>query len=492
MKTIKKHITKILLATLIVSWSCDNVDFGDTNFDPNNPSKLSVNALLAGAEKSIPVVIDATTPMLYVQYLTNGQYNGEAQYQTLNWSYDYFYTTPLQNLNAIIDLNTNSTSAAEAQSEGGNNNNQIAVAKILRVYFLQTMTNRWGMIPYSEANKGLGENGNVYPKFDSQEEIYRGLFAELNDALSKINGGSGPAGDYMLGGDMTKWKEFGNSLKLVMALRLSRRNSDLGDLPKTMFNEAVNSGSLITSSGQNVYYPYLSSDLNDNPWDDRFETRKDYLMSDTFINILNGGTTSDLSDDDPRISKFSASPETAPNTFVGAPYGAVNSDTENYSFMNYDIIGYNGGTNNFPGVVLTAAQINFSLAEGVELGWISGTAEDYFKKGIEESMNQWGVDAADISTYLSNVTYTDVKDIALQKWIAMYMQGYDSWAEWRRFEADGNAPALNTSFGQLNGTGIIQRQGYGTGTAGSNKANYEAAVAAQGADDLDTKLWYFK
>lgn len=488
MKIIKKHT--LILSIFLLLFSCNN-----DNLNPNAPSKLSAKALLSGAQRSFPELIDATTPMLYTQYLSNGLYNNESRYQNVNWSYNSFYTKPLQNLNAIIKLNTDKKTRNDAAVDGGNNDNQIAVAKILRVYFIQSMTNRWGMLPYTEANKGLGENGNIYPKFDSQEIIYRGLFDELNDALSRINNNQGVKGDYILKGNMTRWKEFGNSLKLIMALRLSRRNSDLNNLPKKMFNEAFSLGSLITSHQQNIYYPYIIDEIDDNPWSDRFISNENYLISDTFMNVLNNQTSVNLSDDDPRVLKYSTRPRASSNALknIGAPYGESNSEARKYSMMNYDIIGFNGGKNNFQGIILTAAQINFSLAEGVELGWISSsTAKDYFEKGIKESMLQWNVDQATADSYINTISYSGIKDIALQKWISMYMQGYESWAEWRRFNADGNAPELKTEFNQLNGTGIIKRQAYGSTAAGLNKVNYEKAIKEQGPDNLDTKLWYFK
>lgn len=488
-----KKIFYLLVVTLLTFTSCNDVDFGDTNTDPNNPSVLSAKSLLSGAERDLPMLIDATTPMTYVQYLTNGQYNGESQYSGLNWPYDFFYNRALLNLNTVIKLNTDDNTKGAAAAEGGYNNNQIAVAKILRTFYFQIMTNRWGMIPYNDALQGLGNEGNIYPKFDTQEDIYRALFVDLNDALSRINEGeSGPTGDFVLNGNMTHWKQFGTSLKAVMALRLSRRNADLNDLPKNMFVEAYNSGNLITSYTGNVYYPYTTGDLNDNPWDDRFDTRKDYLIADTFMNVLNNGTNGDFSDDDPRLEKYAATTESDPNVFVGAPYGEVNSATDDYSFMNYDIIGYNGGKNDFPGVILTSAQIHFSIAEAIELGWVTGTAEDFFKSGISESMKQWEVEQSKIDAYVGAATYTGVKDIAMEKWIAMYMQGYESWSEWRRFNASGDAPALNTDFAHLNGTGIISRQAYSANAAATNKENYDAAVVTQGVDDLDTVLWIFQ
>lgn len=488
MKNIK-NIYLILFVSLISLSSCN--DFGDINEDPNNPKTLATNALLSGAERSISGIVASGTPNLYVQYLSGGQYSGQSRYQTLNFDYAGIYTDPLRNLNTIIKINTDaSTKNLPSTLKNGSNSNQIAVAKILRAYFFNIITDRWGMAPYKEALKGvLGEDANIYPKYDTQETIYRGIFEDLDSAIAMINTSElAPTGDYLLSGNMTMWKKFANSLKLVYALRLSRKNTDLNDLAKNMFSEAFDSGMLITDFNDNVVYKYLTDDLNDNPWQDRFETRKDYLISEVFMSAL-VGSGSASTPEDPRTSKYS-DPSTASGTFVGAPYGARNSRTANYSFITGNII----TKNDHPLAILTASQINFSLAEGVVNGWISGDASTFYKKGIEESMKQWGVTSSEASTYVSANSYSGIADIAKQKWIALYLQGYESWAEWRRFNAMGVAPVLDTSFSHLNGADneIIQRQAYAATAEAVNKENYIEAINIQGPDKLETKIWWAK
>ena len=82
---------------------------------------------------------------------------------------------------------------------------------------MQAMTNMWGAMPYSEALHGVD---NLKPAFDDQSAIYAGLLAEIDAALSFLDGG-GLSGDFMFNGDAAKWRQFGNTMKMVMALRMA-------------------------------------------------------------------------------------------------------------------------------------------------------------------------------------------------------------------------------------------------------------------------------
>lgn len=471
----KKTIKKILLftAATFLMYSCDTVDFGDINTDPNNPSTASSAGLLTNSIKSLSGHLTATTSILYAQYTANGQYPDESRYGTLNWSYYGWYSGALQDLKVVIDTNT--------ETPLPNSDNTIAVATLLRAYYLHTMTDRWGMIPYTEALQGLD---NTTPVLDSQETIYKGLFDEIDNALSLINTtATSPNGDILFEGDMTRWTQFGNTLKAIMALRLSKRDTDLGGYAKTKFNEAI--GGAIKTSSDNIYYTFLSDDNNDNPWQDRYvdNGRTDWLVSDVLVDFLVGtGTNTDPQD--PRLHKY-AEPLVGTDRYVGADYGVGNDLIANYSLPTTDII-YNQTA---PAYVFTAAQIQFSMAEAVELGWMSGDAEAYFKAGIQQSMDQWGVDTTDATDFISSVTYTGIQSIAEQKWVALYLQGYEAWAEWRRI---GGPATIVKPADQLQGTDIPQRQAYSSTTPNINAENYAAAIAEQGPDTLDTVLWVFK
>ena len=145
MKQINKF--KILILAALVSFTaCETVDFGDTNLDPNRPSNAVPSLLLTSAQRGMSGYVATTTANLYVQYLSNGQYDEESRYQTLNWDTDGAYAI-LQDLSVIVAINSDDATKVAAVAYGSNKN-QIAAATILKVWYLQMMTERWGYLPY--------------------------------------------------------------------------------------------------------------------------------------------------------------------------------------------------------------------------------------------------------------------------------------------------------------------------------------------------------
>ncbi|MCM4157511.1 SusD/RagB family nutrient-binding outer membrane lipoprotein [Gramella sp. AN32] len=461
-------LTLFFATVMLVFTGCEKVDFGGINDNPNEPTQPSAGSLLASAEGAVHNYVGATTPNLYVQYLSNGQYDEESRYQTLNWDTSYWYGV-LTDLDRMIEVSENP--------------NQIAAGTILRVYLFEGMTTRWGQLPYTEALKGLD---NQFPAFDAQEDIYNGLFAELDAALGMIDaGGNAVAGDYIFGGDITKWESFGQTLKLIMGLRLSNANPTLG---QQKFNEAL--GNEIMSNSENFFYPYLADENNDNPWEDRFlapSFRRDYLVSDVFVDALIGSGSADAPEDT-RLYGM-AQPATTSGTFVGAPYGQVNSATDDYSFITGDII-FNQEA---PLYMFTYAEVLFARAEAAELGWTSENAEDLYKQAIMASFDQWGQSSEAATSYISKNAYNGTDSIGYEKWVALYFQGYEAWAEWRRLEAMGYEKALVAPEDLLsNATDVPDRQAYAATASSLNEASYNAAISAQGPDELNTKIWLFE
>lgn len=482
MKKIFKNLAVFLSATIIIT-SCDTVDFGDINDNPNGPTSPITSQLLTSAQSDVATLITDVRGICYVQHITEGQYPGPSRYQNVEFSYDSWYVGPIQNLNKIIEVNED-PELAESVGAYGNNDNQIAASKILRAYFLNYMTDRWGYLPWTEAFQGVQ---GTQPKFDSQEFLYNYIFDEINDALSKINSGSGPSGDVMFGGDMDKWATFGNTLKLVLALRVSDADPVLA---KTNFESAVASGKLVSTNADNVVFTFGSDDNSDNPWEDRFESREDYIMSETLMEALR-------SELDPRLFKFSqpsrtgsATPAFPGNTdeeYVGGPNGKVNGNVPDYSFITGTVI----DDQTYPIPILTLAQVKFSLAE-VSLRFPSwnfggGTTASLFKEGIEASMEQWGVDSADITSYTAAHTTSTMTEIAYEKWVALFLNGSEAWSEWRRLDAPALTPSIYATDQR-----IPVRHGYDSSIQDNNAENYAAAVAAQGPDTNHTKLWWDK
>jgi hypothetical protein len=487
-----RYINKWLVATTfvtgILATGCHPGDFGDLNVNPNEPTQANTAALLTGAETSLPVgvinqnsIITSAYANEYVQFLSDKQYTENSRYSTIGFNYGPIYTGPLDNLRLIIQQNTDSSSAVTAQ-QYGTNQNQIAAATILQSYLFLHLTDRFGDIPFNEALQG---RENFKPTFTPQQEIYDSLFVRLKRMSDMIDPTTTIQGDILFNGDMNRWRIFANTIRLVMALRISEVDPTRG---QTEFNAAMTDG-VISSNVENVQYNYIADNNNDNPWEDAFETRLDYTISQPLADTLNSFS-------DPRITVY-ANKATATGTYVGMPYGVTESEAGAIPNSNVSFLGDALRTQTSPSYIYTYSQVLLSMAEAAKRGWIPGgdeAAAGYYEAGIQASWEQYGVfNQGAFNTFINSpkVGYKPaigIQQIALQKWISLFLNGYEAWAEWRRLDY----PILNPAPASLNAGGIPRRQGYPSFEATLNKANYDAAVSRQGADNLDTRVWWDK
>lgn len=476
-KNFKISLFGALMATALVS--CDPSDFGDMNVDPNNPSVPVTSNLFTTAVRGVIGPVTDIDPTLYSQQISEKFYTEASRYGTQQFSFNGFYSSPLINLEQIIQLNTDEATKGTA-AQNGANNNQIAAARILKAYFFWHITDRWGDIPYSQALNG---RENFKPVYDKQDAIYNSLFTELKEASAQITPGT-ISGDQLLGGNMDSWKLFANSMRLVMALRLSKVNPEKG---KTEFASAFADG-VISSNAQNVTYKFLADENNDSPWEDRFQTRLDFCVSKKMVDLLAGYG-------DPRLPVF-ADKAVLTQTYAGMPYGLEQGAAGAIPNGQVSFLGIALRSQASPGYVMTYAQMQFTLAEGALLGWISGDAATFYNKGIEASFGQYGVySAAAHAAYIAQpgVVYnpaTGLEQIITQKWVAQFLNGYEAWADWRRT----GFPILTPPASTISPSGLIpRRQGYPTTERDLNGVNYETALQSlAGKDDLDGKVWWDK
>jgi hypothetical protein len=469
--------------TLAGSVGCNKIeDFGDTNLNPNgtpNPitAALFTRAIaeMGGAEGGTAISL-YTRPGYYAQYFSETQYPGSSLYSVPQLNFNTFYSGFLYDLQNIINLNSNDATKADVLSSGSNAN-QIAVARILKAFAFWTITDRWGDVPYSEALKGIPT-----PKLDKQEEIYADLLKELKEAVAGFDGGLPMKGDIIYNGDIANWKRFGNSLRMLIALRMSKVYPNAGGVAATEFTAALNdpAGSITTNS-QNAKIDFPGGAYQ-HPFYTAYKVngRVDDAISNTMTNTL-----SSLSD--PRINKYGT--ET-----TGFPYGIDRDKAVNVApgwglvLDGFDLTGAEDI------VVVNAATVLFARAEAAERGWTSENAATLYNQAVTASLEQWGY-GSNAATYLaqSSVAYgtTDhLKKIGTQRWIAMYPDGMQAWAEWRRT----GFPILTPAEDATNDGGQIPRRFvYGTGEYSTNKAAVEEAVARiQGGDDQDARMWWDK
>lgn len=494
----------IFAASLALATGCKPGDFGDLNVSPNAPAKPVTKLMLTSAERymgrttavtstaTAPGIINDYAAKLYTQQISEMLYTSESRYATKIYNYGGIYNSPLEDLALIIKLNTDeATKNAPNVITNGSNKNQIAVSKILMAFYYQNMTDRWGDIPYSEALKG---KELMTPKFDRQKEVYTALFKDLKDGAAGFDSGAAFLGDFLFKGDQAKWKIFAATIRMNMALRLSKVDPAWG---KTEFNLALADG-VITSNAQNIVYDFLSESANENNIYYNYEVigRYDYAISKTMVDALNAIV-------DPRLPVY-ADKNSAGN-YVGMPYGLTQAlagasySSGNVSKPgNVSLIGKAFRSQNSPVRIYTYAETLFSKAEAYKLGWITGAPDDAqaevaYLAGINASMAQNGV-TAPASYYLQpSVAYnsaTAVQQIITQKWMTNYMgYGNEAWCDWRR---TGFPTLTPTQYAQNIGKQIPVRQCYSNDEPSLNLKNYQDVIAIQGPDELNTKIWWNK
>ncbi len=495
MKMIKNNlktlVTMVAMATLFAG--CAKIDdFGDLNTNPDVAQPLPAS-YLTSAESSLPGLAASTRSFLYCQYASETQYTEASLYNLPQLESGPLYSGPLQDLESIIN-----SANASTHYKG--------IAKVIKSYIFLTITDRWGDVPYSEALKGAG---NLAPKYDEQMNIFKGIFADLKSAGTDLGTTSAPvAGDIVYGGNTTKWRKLANTIRMIAALRLSKKAPALA---QTEFNDAVtNSLGIITTNADNfsiVHPGGPQGSVFQNPWFVTYFTRDDYAISKTMTDCLSGlGDT--------RGSVF-ATPG------PGFPYGLTRDLAITYT----NSIGNGQGrvlatskrTETSPIVVIGASQSLLAWAEGLERGWATnGNAKNAYEAGVAASFAEWGValPAAYLTTGTANyisgsgvaaigqhaapwdaipasqnaLTPTPIMRIQLQRWLATYPNGNEGWAEWRRTGVPDLKP---TRFATNAGGQIPRRYVYGVNEIATNAAQLALAVARlPGGDKQDSRVWW--
>jgi hypothetical protein len=411
--------------------------------------------------------------LLYIQYWSKIQYTDPDRYipsaaniQTV-WS--NFYAQGIQDFTTLGQL-----------GDTLGNPNYKATAVIMRSWLFQVVTDLFGNAPYTQA---ANIQQYLTPKYDEQKDIYKGILAELKAAVAQIDESGNPIqGDLLFNGSMLRWKKFANSLRLRIALRIADR---LPDDARAVFEEiGANDALLIASNAENVQLNYLASP-NQNPVGRNRETRNDYRISKAIVDKLKALN-------DPRLTIYAANPkDTSVHQIIGVTNGLSVDSAARLGFDKTSDAGAVFTATTAPAVLFTYAELLFIKAEAAQRGWLSGTAADYYRQAVTASLKQYGVNDADAATYLgqASLAYNTAnykQSIGDQKWLALFGNSLEAFAEWRRLDYPRLTPAYT---GALNGL-MPLRFTYPSTEQAVNRENYRAAVSSQGADLLTTKLWF--
>ncbi|EEI91957.1 hypothetical protein HMPREF0765_2417 [Sphingobacterium spiritivorum ATCC 33300] len=395
-----------------------------------------------------------------------------------------------------------------------------AVADIIKVLSISRVSSIYGPIPYSK----IGAEGALNAPYDSEEEVYTKMFAELDAAIAVLTlrrtENFTPKADIVFGGNVIKWIKLANSLKLRLAMRILSANPSLA---KTKAEEAVQHeiGPMLSNEDNAFAQPVSKNPFRVVMYE---YNNGDSRISADITSYMNGYK-------DPRREKyFTVSTFTGniTNGYLGLRSGISIPSGENvkrYTNMNV------GNTDKV--LWMNAAEVAFLRAEGALRGWNMGTAamagstpaEGFYKTGINLSFNQWGAAGATAytedsrsvatsyidplgafsntgSTSMITIKWNSAADmeqnlerIITQKWIANFPLGIEAWTEYRRTGYPKLMSVLqNNSGGRVNSQRMARRLPYPQDEYTENAVNVQNAVSTylKGPDEMGTDLWWAK
>jgi len=503
-----------LLGVFLLSEGCGK-NLASINVDPNSPQsvenpQLLIPGIIKNAMRNYSYTAEFTASVCG-DYYANQYTSGFDDAWTPGQTSGNFLWNLYEQLRDVENLRILSHTKGFGNNEG--------VALVLKAWMFQVLTDNFGDIPFSEALAGK-TTGNFAPKFDSQKDVYVGLLDMLKTANTLLTSGKDPINsDILMGGSALRWREFANGLSLRLLMRMSSTTGSGVDIAGEMSKIAGDASTypLFTSYADQAALNFLNELNNEFP---AYHNNPigDYHLSTTFETNLKNIN-------DPRIAYYAtrtpASITSGTPAFGGVPNCIGTSESS-----------YNGGTANqsqvapviqplansaglpasptaAQGMILTYSEVQFILAEARERGLITvGVADSFYYRGIRDQFAylqsrlavagfaypQPSDIAPDPSYYLqTGVVYTGTPDqklymIRIQKWFALFYDGFEGWSEWRRTGVPKETKTgPNSAISEW-----PRRTRYPLSEQTINSDNYKAAVQAMGADDLITRVWWNK
>lgn len=514
MNTVIKHIlyTVVLVLTL---GACSDSEFEKLNTDPNRPANVPTPSIILAAQKQLVDNIrnedfSLRGAQLFAQYYSQNIYTDQSRYDIPRSYADTYWANAykaLNNLNKVIQLNTDeSTKAVASAGAAGTNANQIAVSRVLKAFTFHSLTDVFGDIPYESYGsddpdfEALQQDPDNYtPKYATQQKIYVDLLNELQQAADTLwkykDLNTFGASDIIYQGDNERWARFANSLRLRLATRIKTKDGTLA----TRHIEAAIAQGVFTSNAHNAVFKYAASAPNEAPLYRATVTanRKDFAVSHVLVDVLKG-KLGPFDSEDPRL-KIYALPN-ADGQYIGQPYG-----------LPLEVGGINGPTDiSLPGTVINAPDFAETLQEYAEVAFLIAEHNNWsdagYRSGVQASLEKWGVSSATAKAYADDLPAASRETVLTQKYIALFTQGLEAWSEIRRtgfptflikpgdvvWERTTSGGTTTYRFDPIFGNGIPERLFYPAKEQSVNRANYQDALASQGDDVIATKLWWNK
>ena len=517
----KKIFSIILMSSTLFVTSCKK-DFNSLEKDPNRPTSVPPSLILNGVLTDIFEDPFSPTQRWNQFYACNYAYYGDQQYTWTGVSFGTYNT-----LKNVIKMEEEAAQSIPAP------NPYTAIGKYVRAYMYYNLTMQTGDIPVSEALQSLSK---VAPKYDTQKEVFKQILLWLEESNNEI-AGIVNKGNYILtndfyyNNDLNKWRKAVNSFKLRVLIQLSKKEADADLNIKQKFAETISNPTkypVFNGMEDNMQYSYNNqyNKYSTNPDNFGFDAAR-YNMTSTYLDKL-------VLLKDPRTF-YVAEPAAAlvaagkaPNSFDAFKGAGSGEDLANmsadaglgkYSFINRKRYYSTYTAENT--IQVGYPELCFNMAEAIARGWITGNAEDWYKKGIQASIGFYGiVDGSntvifqkpggtlndyntyainfDFNTYynqpsvkLSETNTAALEKILTQKYLAFYQNsGWEAYYNWRRT----GTPAFHTGPGTGNSERVALRFEYPVSEKSINLENVNSAIQSQygGTDDINAKMWIIK
>ncbi|HXB44996.1 MAG TPA: SusD/RagB family nutrient-binding outer membrane lipoprotein [Puia sp.] len=511
-KRIKSYLYLSILVLLIGAVGCKKNTFNINDVNPNVPSNVSPKFILSGALVNTASYVrggNSDYIELYMGYwAVSGDYIPVTQtltyatttdYYSGNWDNGFLILKNFRQMEVLAASDPNAT-------------NYLAIAKIMEAFVWQRLVDQYNDIPYTNALNGGTVN---FPVYDKAADVYTSLIHQLDTAITIINNALPTAElpgkyDVMFGNltppnnplgldEMTLWAQFANTLKLKIALNLTKSsaNSSLittalqGLTPSSFlqagYDAAINP--LYSNNSENQQSPFYN-DMGFSTSGAVQNNESYYRACDYIVNFMYN------TKDSMRLYQLFAANAQNPSVVLGRPFGSnvsVNQDNQHISAMGPGLL----QQPNSSAVILPAAENFYMQAEAALDGYLAGTPGALYQTGMEESFRllqvSGGAAAADAFIAGSadprvnfGSSNNQLQTIILQEWVAV--SGFDplaSWNNWRRLGIPTDLPV--SQFSGNVATHVPYRLLYPTSEHSYNSSN----LAGEGdINNLSSKIFW--
>ncbi|MFL5772609.1 MAG: SusD/RagB family nutrient-binding outer membrane lipoprotein [Flavisolibacter sp.] len=445
---IKKAV--IIFSGVAMTVSCKK--YLDINQDPDRipASNAPIPQLLTSAEMNL--AFEGGSDLFRYTSLIAQQMSGQASQPNQTYEYDRYNITGSDQNNvwgSMFAQTLNDLELIIQQSSANGSPNYSGVAKILKAYEYSLAVDTWGDVPYSEAQQ---LDKNTAPHYDDDATIYPKLIQLLTEAVTEVSATTSTlvpgSNSIIYPGSFstvkTNWIKLANTLKLRLLLHYSKKDPAF---TVTQMTALINSGGpFMASNADNFSMPFNNAANQRNPYA-QFETnRPNYLFANAaMVDLMNIKA-------DPRRSSYFTPFPWGSTSYKGVTSG--DAATVNYSRIHTFLRGTATGTptpnaqggitssaltysGTAPVRMVTFAEYNFIRAEAALMG-APGDPQAFFTAGITASMQEVGVPAANITTYLAangtlaGTNAQKLKQIIEEKYVALFGVSVEPWTDWRR------------------------------------------------------------